>query len=62
MTEVDWVKKILEASVQKKGEVPLTNLHLLNILNMAARARDSQDEETNQQLNQMLEEDRRWGK
>jgi len=28
---------ILEQSVQKNGEIPLTNKHLLNILKMAVR-------------------------
>lgn len=27
--------RVLEQSVQNKGEVPLTNLHLLNILKLA---------------------------
>ena len=35
--------EILEASVKKNGEKPLTTLHLLNILKMAERIEDSEE-------------------
>ena len=39
---IDYITEILKQSVEKNGEVPLTNVHLLNIIAMAYRqeARD----------------------
>ena len=40
MDTLSILRDILEASVEKNGEKPLTNKHLLNILKMAMRKRD----------------------
>lgn len=35
--KIDILIEILEISIKKNGEIPLTNTHLLNILKMADR-------------------------
>jgi hypothetical protein len=42
--ELDEIIEILEKSVEKHGEVPLTNTWLLNILRMAQRKLDEYGE------------------
>jgi len=41
---IDIIIDILEKSVEKNGEIQLTNKHLLNILKMAQRKEDHLDE------------------
>jgi len=37
MDTIEIIIEILELSVKKNGEIPLTNKHLLNIMKMAIR-------------------------
>ena len=53
--------EVLEASVKRRGEVPLTNAHLLNCLKMAARLKDRREEALENSLNEMMAEERKWG-
>jgi len=52
---------VLAASVKRKGEVPLTNLYLLNILSLAQRLKERREENVEADLNEMLADDRKWG-
>ena len=54
--------RILEASVKRKGEVPLTNAHLLNIVKLAVGVENARDEAIERSLNEMMGEDLKWGK
>jgi len=40
---IDYIKIILEKSVKKHGEKPLTNKYLLNIINMAEKQKERND-------------------
>lgn len=42
-TELIYLLIILEKSVEKNGEIPLTNKHLLNILKLAEKMRSSDE-------------------
>lgn len=61
MTELQALSRVLRASVERKGEVPLTNAHLLNIVNMAMRYKDRQEAELEKALNDAMGEDKKWG-
>jgi hypothetical protein len=41
----DLLIEILEASVVRNGEIPLTNKHLCNILKMGKRVQEKREEE-----------------
>lgn len=45
MQELEYLESVLQASVDKNGEKPLTNKHLLHIVQMAIRnaMRDNDD-------------------
>lgn len=45
MNELEMLIDILEVSVTKNGEIPLTNRHLLNIMKMAQRNLNECDED-----------------
>jgi hypothetical protein len=45
MIELSILIEILEKSVEKNGEKPLTNLWLLNIMKMASREKSDIDKE-----------------
>lgn len=45
MIEISILIEILEKSVEKNGEKPLTNLWLLNIMKMASREKSDIDKE-----------------
>ena len=45
MIELSILIEILEKSVEKNGEKPLTNLWLLNIMKMASREREDIDKQ-----------------
>lgn len=53
---------VLRASVARKGEVPLTNAHLLNIVNLAIRAEEARDEAVQAELDELMAEELKWGK
>ncbi len=44
MTDIAAIIKILELSVERNGEQPLTNKWLLNIIKMAMSCKSKQDE------------------
>ena len=52
---------VLEASVRKRGEIALTNSHLLNILKMSQRWEDKRRAQIDMELNEILAEDKKWG-
>lgn len=52
---------VLEASVKKRGEVPLTNAHLLNILKMAQRWEEQREAKAEEMMNEMMAEEKKWG-
>ena len=56
-----WLERVLEASVKRRGEVPLTNAHLLNIVRMAQRAKDGHQVAIDKMLSEVLDEDKKWG-
>lgn len=62
MKGLHWLKLVLEASVKNRGEIPLTNAHLLNIVNLAIRAEDAREARIESKLNEILGEDAKWGK
>lgn len=62
MTEMEALERTLAASVERKGEVPLTNAHLLNIIRMARRAKAAHDQRVDDICNEALAEDAMWGK
>lgn len=43
MVDLDYVMGVLEDSVKKNGEKPLTNVWLLNIMRMAQRRAERDD-------------------
>ena len=55
------LKRVLEASVRRQGEKPLTNQYLLNIVSMAMRTEEAQAAMTEQALNDMMGDDKKWG-
>jgi antitoxin component HigA of HigAB toxin-antitoxin module len=50
-TDYTWLIDVLEKSIEKNGEIPLTNKHLLNILKMAERMAEQEDNYTNMDYN-----------
>ena len=61
MNGLEWLAKVLEASVARRGEVPLTNAHLLNIVRMAQRAEAAYQSRVDASLNEVLSDDAKWG-
>lgn len=45
MSGLEFLENVLECSVKKNGEIPLTNRHLLNIVKMAIRWEYESDED-----------------
>ena len=58
---IESVIAVLEASVKKRGEVPLTNAYLLNILKMAQRWEEERLVRAEAEINEMMAEDKKWG-
>ncbi len=58
---MDALIAVLEASVKRKGEVPLTNAHLLSILKMATRLEAARGEALRRSLDDSMADDRKWG-
>lgn len=56
-----WLSRVLTASVARKGEVPLTNAHLLNIVNLAIRAESQSTEAAERTAAQALADEKMWG-
>lgn len=54
MDNLTFLQKVLEASVEKNGEIPLTNRHLLNIVKMAIRWEEEQSEELSFQHDMLM--------
>lgn len=65
MDDLRALEVVLDASVKRKGEVPLTNAHLLNIVRMARRVKNHQEEleaKREQDLyNEVMEDQYRYG-
>ena len=61
MSALHDLSLVLEASVRKRGEVPLTNAHLLNIVKMTIRMQSKREELIEEHLNEVLAEDKKWG-
>lgn len=61
MDGLDWLAKVLEASVKRNGEKSLTNTHLLNLIRMAQRVENAHQERVEKMLSDVLEADRQWG-
>ena len=61
MNDLNFLVRVLEASVKRKGEVPLTNAHLLNIVRMAIRTEERQQMALDEMLNEVLSDDAKWG-
>ena len=61
MDGLEWLAKVLEASVKRNGEKPLTNAHLLNIIRMAQRVENAHQERVEKMLSDVLEADKQWG-
>ena len=66
MSEMRILEAVLEASVARRGEVPLTNAHLLNIVRMTNRVHTQREDRRHQTmesaLNQVLMDDAIWGR
>lgn len=58
---LDTMRRVLEASVARNGEKPLTNAYLLNIVKMTQRVEAREAELLEAALNEVLEDDRKWG-
>lgn len=61
MNGLVWLARVLTASVARKGEVPLTNAHLLNIVKLAIRAESQNEAEAERAAAQALTDDKMWG-
>lgn len=61
MSGLHTLQRVLEASVRRNGEKPLTNEYLLNIVKMARRVEAKEAENLQASLDAVLEEDRKWG-
>ena len=61
MDGLEWLARVLEASVKRNGEKGLTNAHLLNIIRMAQRVENAHQERVEKMLSDVLEADRQWG-
>lgn len=61
MSSLHDLALVLEASVRKRGEVPLTNAHLLNIVKMTMRMQEKREALIEDRLNEVLAEDKIWG-
>lgn len=45
--ELEYLKQILIASIEKNGDKPLTLKHLVNIINMVQKKKDREDRLSN---------------
>ena len=61
MDGLEWLAKVLEASVKRNGEKSLTNTHLLNLIRMAQRVENAHQERVEKMLSDVLEADKQWG-
>ena len=61
MDGLEWLAKVLEASVKRNGEKSLTNAYLLNIIRMAQRVENAHQERVEKMLSDVLEADKQWG-
>ena len=61
MDGLEWLARVLEASVKRNGEKGLTNAYLLNIIRMAQRVENAHQERVEKMLSDVLEADRQWG-
>lgn len=61
MKSLQVLKSVLNESVNRRGEKPLTNVYLLNLVNMAIRAEAVRADRAEKQLNESLGEDAKWG-
>ena len=61
MDGLEWLAKVLEASVKRNGEKSLTNAHLLNLIRMAQRVENAHQERVEKVLSDVLAADKQWG-
>lgn len=61
MDGLEWLAKVLEASVKRNGEKSLTNAYLLNIIRMTQRVENAHQERVEKMLSDVLEADKQWG-
>ena len=61
MDGLEWLARVLEASVKRNGEKGLTNTYLLNIIRMAQRVENAHQERVEKMLSDVLEADKQWG-
>lgn len=61
MKGLEYLKWVLEVSVRRNGEKPLTNAYLLNIVNLAIKAEAAHQQAVEDSLNEMMAEERKWG-
>lgn len=61
MDGLEWMVKVLEASVKRNGEKSLTNAHLLNIIRTTQRVKNAHQERVEKMLSDVLEADKQWG-
>lgn len=52
MKSLQVLKSVLNESVNRRGEKPLTNVYLLNLVNMAIRAEAVRADKAEKQLNE----------
>lgn len=51
--DLQILQKVLEASVERRGEIPLTNAHLLNIVKMTRRVKNQREEAHEKMLDEI---------
>lgn len=61
MTSLEALQAVLEASVARNGEKPLTNAYLLNIVKMTNRYIDRRETALRNSLDECLSDDAKWG-
>lgn len=61
MNNLEILAEVLAASVKRKGEVPLTNAHLLNIVKMAIRVEEGRQNAIDDLLSDVFGKDKGWG-
>ena len=61
MNEWQGLKFILDASVERNGNITLTTGHLLNIIRMVDRNMAAQESISEDQYYRLMEEDYKWG-
>lgn len=61
MTNLETLRAVLEVSVERNGEKPLTNAYLLNIVKMVQRVQARRQESIDHMLDEAMGDDKKWG-